>query len=345
MSGTAAGPSAIHQGSPSRASGSGRGGDRLMVPEAEFSSYYGRPVVKPAPWKYDIATYLFSGGVAAGSSMLAAGADLTGRPALRRTARLTSLAALGFSVAALVHDLGRPSRFLNMLRVAKLTSPMSVGHLDPQPARPVRRGRDRSRGRRDAAGELAARTGGAGAQARPAGRRDRRASPRPRWRPTPPCCSPTPRPRRGTAPTEELPFVFCASAAAASGGMGMIGSPVAQAGPGAAPSRSAGRWSELAAEQRMERSMGLAAEPLHQDKAGRLMRASKALTVAGAVGAVLGRRSRALSALSGAALMAGSLCTRLGVFEAGMQSARDPKYTVVPQRERVERGEPVRYGG
>jgi hypothetical protein len=41
--------------------------------------------------------------------------------------------------------------------------------------------------------------------------------------------------------------------------------------------------------------------------------------------------------------MAGSLCTRLGVFEAGMQSARDPKYTVVPQRERVDRGEPVRY--
>jgi hypothetical protein len=41
--------------------------------------------------------------------------------------------------------------------------------------------------------------------------------------------------------------------------------------------------------------------------------------------------------------MAGSLCTRLGVFEAGLASAKDPKYTVVPQRERVDRGEAVRY--
>ena len=73
------------------------------------------------------------------------------------------------------------------------------------------------------------------------------------------------------------------------------------------------------------------------------MRASKALTVAGAVGALAGRRSRLLSMASGAALMTGSLCTRMGVFEAGLASARDPKYTVVPQRERVDRGVPVRH--
>ena len=54
-------------------------------------------------------------------------------------------------------------------------------------------------------------------------------------------------------------------------------------------------------------------------------------------GALLGRRSRLLSGLSGAALLAGSLATRFGVFEAGGASARDPKYTVVPQRERLER--------
>jgi len=75
------------------------------------------------------------------------------------------------------------------------------------------------------------------------------------------------------------------------------------------------------------------------------MKAAKVLTIAGAAGAVLGRRSRALSVLSGAALMAGSLSTRLGVFEAGLASAKDPKYTVVPQRERVAAGNPVRYEG
>ncbi|MGZ8742539.1 MAG: NrfD/PsrC family molybdoenzyme membrane anchor subunit, partial [Nocardioides sp.] len=105
----------------------GKGGDRAMVPEATFSSYYGRPIVKPAPWENDIPAYLFTGGLAAGSSLLAAGADLTGRPVLRRSGRLGALVALGFSMAALVHDLGKPSRFLNMLRTAKLTSPMSVG--------------------------------------------------------------------------------------------------------------------------------------------------------------------------------------------------------------------------
>ena len=93
----------------------------------------------------------------------------------------------------------------------------------------------------------------------------------------------------------------------------------------------------------MERSMGLTAEPLHHGKAGGYMRAAQALTVAGALGTLLARRSRAAAVVSGAALMAGSACTRFGIFEAGMESARDPKYTVVPQRERIEREGPTRY--
>jgi hypothetical protein len=100
----------------------------------------------------------------------------------------------------------------------------------------------------------------------------------------------------------------------------------------------AGAVAELAIEHRMEQSMGLSAETLHTGTAGLLMRASKALTAAGALGALLlGGRSRTAAAISGAALMAGSACTRFGVFEAGQHSARDPKYTVVPQRERLNR--------
>ncbi|MFN2568717.1 MAG: NrfD/PsrC family molybdoenzyme membrane anchor subunit, partial [Candidatus Dormibacteria bacterium] len=110
-------------------SGRGRreGRERAMVPPATFTSYYGRPVVKPSPWEADIPAYLFLGGLAGASSILAAGADLSGRPRLRRTARVGALGAISLSYAALVHDLGRPGRFLNMLRVAKPTSPMSVG--------------------------------------------------------------------------------------------------------------------------------------------------------------------------------------------------------------------------
>jgi len=101
--------------------------ERRMVPSAEFRSYYGRPVVKAPVWRHDIAAYLFTGGLAAGSALLAAGADLTGRRGLRRAGRVAALGALGASTYFLINDLGRPERFHHMLRVVKPTSPMSMG--------------------------------------------------------------------------------------------------------------------------------------------------------------------------------------------------------------------------
>jgi hypothetical protein len=99
-------------------SGKRRGrGEQRMVPDVSFTSYYGRPVVKESPWAADIPAYLFLGGVAAGSSLLAAGADLTGRPSLRRGGRLGALIGIGISFVALIHDLGRPLRFVNMPKV------------------------------------------------------------------------------------------------------------------------------------------------------------------------------------------------------------------------------------
>src|SRR5690606_31646089 len=317
-----------------------RAGDQ-PVPEAEFTSYYGRRVVKPAPWDERIPIYMFFGGLAAGSSLLAAGGQLTGRPALRRAGRLGAAGGLGVSMVALVSDLGRPERFLNMLRTVKLTSPMSVGtwllsiyggpaavaaldevvRLTPLPAdsRAVRLLRAVGR----PAGVLAAVTAPPVAAYTAVLLSD--------------TSTPTWRDAQG-----ELPFVFCASAAAASGGLAMVATPAAQAGP-ARRMGAAGALVELGAEQVMERSMGLAAETLHTGQGGRWMRAAKVLTAAGGVGALLAGRRRWLGVLSGAALMAGSFCTRMGVFEAGQASARDPRYTVVPQRERLERGEPVRF--
>jgi formate-dependent nitrite reductase membrane component NrfD len=332
-----------HGGSPGRATGSRRGGDRLMVPEADFTSYYGRGVVKPAPWEKDIAIYLFSGGLASGTSMLAAGADLTGRPGLRRAARLGSLAGLLVSVVALVHDLGRPSRFLNMLRVAKLTSPMSVGTWILSLHAPFASlatgaeivGMLPTRWHRGPLRLLLA-------LGRPAGLVGAVTAP-PVAAYTAVLLSDTATPAWHSA-YRELPFVFCGSAAAASGGLGLIGSPVAESGPARAFALG-GAAVEMLAERRMEQSMGLSAETLHTGKAGRWMRASQALTVAGAAAALAGRRSRALSVASGAALMTASLCTRFAVFEAGIASAKDPKYTVTPQRERLDRGEAVRYQG
>ena len=106
----------------------------------------------------------------------------------------------------------------------------------------------------------------------------------------------------------------------------------------------AGLVSEVAAHQAMERSMGLSAETLHADKAGRIEKVGKAATGVGGIAALAaeltGRRfgtlGRVLSTLGGIGLMVGSACTRFGIFEAGQASARDPKYTVVPQRERLD---------
>lgn len=333
----------IDREGPARAGGrrSRARGERSMVPEATFTSYYGRPVVKPSPWEADIPAYLFSGGLAAGSSLLAAGADLTGRAVLRRSGRLAALAALVFSMVALVHDLGRPSRFLNMLRVVKLTSPMSVGTWILSVYGPFA-------GAAAAAEMVAMLPAGArrgplsllAAAGRPSGLLAGLFAP-PVAAYTAVLLADTATPSWHEA-HRELPFVFVGSAAAASGGLALVTSPTHETGP-ARRLAAGGALLELLAEHRMERSMGITAEPLHRGRAGRLMRASRALTVVGAAGAVLSGRNRPLGVLSGAALLAGSACTRFGVFEAGQESARDPKYTVVPQRERLDRGEPVRH--
>jgi formate-dependent nitrite reductase membrane component NrfD len=331
---------------PSEPQGVSHGGaEASMVPPAEFTSYYGHNIVKPSPWEHDIPAYLFAGGVAAGSSLLAAGADLTGRPALRRTGRLGALVALSFSMVALVHDLGRPQRFLNMLRTVKFTSPMSVGTWILSTYGPF--------AGLAAAAELAGMLPAGATKGRyrwafwllrltgrPAGIMAAVTAP-PVAAYTAVLLADTSTPSWHSA-YKELPFVFCGSAAAASGGLGMIGSPVAQAGP-ARRLAVGGAVLELVAERIMERSMGVTAEPLHHGEAGRLMKAATVLTAGGAVGTLLAGRSRSAAILSGAALLAGSACTRFGVFEAGQESARDPRYTVVPQRQRLEREGPVRY--
>jgi formate-dependent nitrite reductase membrane component NrfD len=93
-------------------------------------AYYDHPVLRKAHWKWEIVAYFFAGGIAAASSALAALAARGGDPddaALVRNGRYTALAGALASSLLLVKDLGRPERFLNMLRIAKLKSPMSVG--------------------------------------------------------------------------------------------------------------------------------------------------------------------------------------------------------------------------
>jgi len=103
-----------------------------------------------------------------------------------------------------------------------------------------------------------------------------------------------------------------------------------------------GAAAELTAKRLLLRRLGPAAEPYWKGRAGTMMKASEVLTTAGLAGAVLAGRNRAAAALSGAALMAASALTPFGVFKAGRAGARDPKYTVRPQRQHLsEQGEPA----
>ena len=312
-----------------RRSRRGRGGERPMVPDAEFTSYYGRPVVKAAPWASDIPAYLFLGGLAAGSAVLGAGADLTQRPRLRQAGRLGALGAITLSFVALVHDLGKPSRFVNMLRVIKPTSPLSMGTWVLTLFAPAAGVAGAAELRRWLPGPLARLLA---ATARPAGLAAAATAPAVATY-TAVLLADTATPGWHQA-YRELPFVFAGSAASAAGGLSMLLVPSSEAGPARRMARS-GAILELAAAQRMESSMGMVAETLHQGRAGTMLRASKALTLAGALGSLLASRSRFAAVTSGAALLAGSALNRFGIFEAGQASARDPKYTIVPQRERI----------
>ncbi len=312
-----------------RSAGVRGGGGRKRRREQLFASYYGRPIVKQATWQAtDIAGYFFLGGLAGASSVLAAGAQLSGRPALAKPLKLGAAGAIQLSLIALVHDLGRPARFLNMLRVFKPTSPMSVGVWVLFAYAPAATAA--------ALGELAG-EGELGRRVRPlasAGTAGAALL-------GPAVASYTAALVANTATPawheghREMPFVFVGSAASAAAGLGLLTAPLSQNGP-AVRLAALGAASELTAVKVLERRVGMIAECYHEGRAGKLMRTAEALTVAGVAGALaFGRRSRLGAALSGAALLAASACARFGIFEAGQASARDPKYTVQPQRERL----------
>ena len=293
-----------------------------VVGEAEFASYYGRPVIKPPVWKTpDVPLYLFLGGAAGSSALLGTMAELTGRPALSRVAHLTAGGGALTSVAFLIHDLGRPERFLYMLRVFKPTSPLSVGSwiLAPFSALATATAGAHLLGRfpvlRLLTGAGAAVLGG------------------PMTTYTAALIADTAVPSWHEA-HRELPFVFAGSAMAAGGGISAACTPVEESGP-ARKVAVAGAVIELGTMHRVEHRLGLVSEPYRTGRAGTLLKAARACTVAGTALTLVSGRRRVPAMLGGALLAAGSALTRFGIFEAGMASARDPKYTVEPQRARA----------
>src|SRR5262249_8552861 len=105
----------------------GRGVDVAGGPIPRKAGYYGQPVVKPPVWTWEIPVYLFVGGLAGMSPAIALAAAIFRHADVTRAALWTAAIGAVISPILLIVDLGRPHLFINMLRVFKPQSVMSMG--------------------------------------------------------------------------------------------------------------------------------------------------------------------------------------------------------------------------
>ena len=105
----------------------GRGVDVAGSPIPRKPGYYGQPVVKPPVWTWEIPIYFFIGGLSGMSAVIASAAVLFHHVDLARTAMWLGAIGVILSSILLIMDLGRPLLFINMLRVFKHQSAMSMG--------------------------------------------------------------------------------------------------------------------------------------------------------------------------------------------------------------------------
>ncbi|MFL5822876.1 MAG: NrfD/PsrC family molybdoenzyme membrane anchor subunit [Solirubrobacteraceae bacterium] len=288
-------------------------------------SYHGQPVIKEPVWTWEIPCYFYTGGLAGASAGLALLSELRGNEVLARRAWTAALGGAALSPALLTSDLGKPMRFLNMLRMFKVTSPMSVGTwiltfsggtTAVAAAHAWRGWFPRSaRLAKPAAAllglPLATYTGALVANtAVPVWHEARR----------------------------ELPFVFASGAALSAGAAGVMLAPPDHAAP-ARRLALTGAVAELVIKKTMEKRLGPHGEPYKHGAASVFGRITEASVAAGAaLLALRGGSSRPAAVVAGAVMSAGALSARWSVFKAGFASASDPKYVVGPQREDIQRG-------
>lgn len=288
----------------------------------EMRSYYGRPVIKPPVWEPEVPMYFFTGGLGGASALFGLAARLLGREEQAKRLLYVEFVSDLLSPALLTADLGRPERFLNMLRVFKVTSPMSVGSwilvfsnaasgmaaslefIDRLP-------------RVKLAAEVASAVLAPGLATYTAVLIANTAVPA--WHHA----------------RHYLPFEFAAGSAASAGAVGILVGPFADTGPARRLAIGATAVT-LAVDQVMAQRLGLVGEAYSQGLPGKLRRAAKLLTAAGAgLLAVRGKRSRKAAVAGASLLTVGEVLVRFAIFKAGDLSARDPRHTVEPQRQRA----------
>jgi hypothetical protein len=299
-------------------SGNGAGPERTV-------SYHGQPVLKEPVWTWEIPIYFYTGGLAGASAGLAWLTELRGNEELSRRAWAAATAGIMVSPALLVSDLGKPLRFLNMLRMFKVTSPMSVGSWILSLS--------------GAATTLATANAWLGIFPR----LSRVARPLaalfglPLSTDTAALVANTAVPAWHEA-RRDLPFVFGSGAALSAGAAALAATPPRHAAP-ARRLAVAGALLESGTKELMEHRLGERGEVYKQGKASLFSQVSRGCIAAGVVlAATKAESSRAAAVAAGALLSVGAASARMSIFRAGFQSAADPEQVLRPQRTAVERG-------
>jgi hypothetical protein len=292
----------------------------------EIRSYHGQPVLKEPVWTWEIPTYFFTGGVAGGSAGLAYLAELRGEDKLARRMWAAALAGITVSPMLLTSDLGKPTRFFNMLRMFKVTSPMSVGSW-------LLTG-----------GGISIGVVAANAWTGMFPRSSKLARPlaalfgMPVSTYTAALLAQTAVPVWHEAP-EMLPFIFGTGAALSAGAIGVATMPPGEAAAARRLALGAAVMEGSLMELMIHR-LGEVGKVYREGKPSRIANISRACIASGAgLLYTRGKTSRLASLTSGALLCAGALATRWSAFAAGFSSVQDPKYVVGPQRQAIERGE------
>jgi formate-dependent nitrite reductase membrane component NrfD len=282
-------------------------------------TYYEQPVLKAPVWKLYIPGYYFTGGLAGAALAFGAAAQFDGDPQLRKLVlRSHWVGIVGSSIGGLflILDLGRPERFLNMMRVFRPTSPMNMGAwllaVTPPAAiaagiPPVGRPAGYAAGLFGLGlctytGVLVANT------AIPVWNESRRV----------------------------LPILFGASAMSAAGSVLKMFDDNERAHRSVRNFALAGGCVELAASYVMEKQaserLERAGKPLKEGFSGFLWKSAAVLTAASVVTGLLPNQTKKKRIFGGVCGALGSLALRYAVHYAGEQSARDPRATFELQR-------------
>lgn len=303
--------------------------------EAAGTTYYGLPSIKEPVWIWTIPTYFFVGGLAGAANAFGAMAQVVSPKSLRHlVVRARWIGAVGDALSAvlLVSDLGKPARFLNMLRVMRVTSPMSIGSWVLAGCGAFSGASlllSRANGPLRKVGDLAG--FGAGLLGLPlAGYTGVLISNTavPIW--------------QGGRRT--LPALFLASGAASAGSFLELICTEEKASNACRRFANAGKVAELVGGLVLEREVGKqtrAARPFRRGLPGMLWSLSRALTAASLVLSLAppkARWKRTASALLG---LGGALSLRFAIFEAGKASARDARAGFEQHRERLRARSPV----